>query len=156
MALAVCLASAGEAAPDTTTVTSFVAPSPPRTMPSASSRQTARNPPTNGAYSASPIVTPLAPFASSITQSFVDVSPSTVMALNVSSTASTRARCSIGCATLPSVVTNPSIVAIIGSIMPEPLAMPPIVTVLPPRVTVVHASFGNGSVVMIARAACGP
>ena len=34
--------------------------------------------------------------------------------------------------------------------------MPPIVTSLPPMSTRAAASFGNGSVVMIARAACGP
>ena len=42
-----------------------------------------------------------------------------------------------------------------GSIMPEPLAMPPIVTSRPPAVSCV-AALGNGSVVTIARAACGP
>ena len=47
------------------------------------------------------------------------------MALNVSSTAAVNARCSSAGSTCASVVTNPSIVAIIGSIMPEPLAMPP-------------------------------
>ena len=35
-------ASSADAAPVTFTVTSFVAPSPPRTMPMASGRQTAR------------------------------------------------------------------------------------------------------------------
>jgi len=86
----------------------------------------------------------------------VEHSPSTVMALNVSSTASRRARCSRGSGTAASVVTNPSIVAIIGSIMPEPLAIPPMRTSRPPMSTTAPASFGNGSVVMIARAAVGP
>ena len=79
------------------------------------------------------------------------------MALNVSSTACRSARSSSGCGTAASVVTNPSIVAIIGSIIPEPLAMPPIVMSRPPSsATCAAASFGNGSVVMIARAASDP
>ena len=78
------------------------------------------------------------------------------MALNVSSTASRSARSSSGCGTAASVVTNPSIVAIIGSIIPEPFAMPPIVTSRPPIAIRAAASFGNGSVVMIARAASAP
>ena len=102
------------------------------------------------------MVTPLAPLASSITQSLVEHSPSTVMALNVSSTTSRSARSSSGLGTAASVVTKPSIVAIIGSIMPEPLAMPPMATSRPPMLTRAAASFGNGSVVMIARAAGAP
>jgi hypothetical protein len=51
---------------------------------------------------------------------------------------------------------KPSIVAIIGSIMPEPLAMPPMPIVRPPIVSCAEASLGNGSVVMIARAAAAP
>ena len=78
------------------------------------------------------------------------------MALNVSSTTSFSARWRSGAGTAASVVTNPSIVAIIGPIMPEPLAMPPIRTGVPPMVTSVAVSLGNGSVVMIARAAAGP
>jgi hypothetical protein len=79
------------------------------------------------------------------------------MALKVSSTACRRARSSSGCGTAASVVTNPSIVAIIGSIIPEPFAMPPIVMAPPPsRTTCAAASFGNGSVVMMARAASDP
>lgn len=43
-----------------------------------------------------------------------------------------------------------------GSIMPEPFAMPPTVTFLPPTVTVAHASFGRVSVVMTAFSAASP
>ena len=71
------------------------------------------------------IATPDAPEASRNTQSFVEHSPSTVMALNVSSATRRSARCSTSGATRASVVRNPSIVAMRGSIMPEPLAMPP-------------------------------
>ncbi len=49
IALAAWRASTLDAAPVTLTVTSLVAPSPPRTMPSASSRQTAVRPSTNDA-----------------------------------------------------------------------------------------------------------
>ena len=125
-------------------------------MPIASGRQTARSASANVPYDASSIVTPLAPLARTITQSFVEHSPSTVMALNVSSTTSRSARSSNGNGTAASVVTKPSIVAIIGSIMPEPLAMPPILTVRPPMCTSVAASLGNGSVVMMARATADP
>ena len=47
-------------------------------------------------------------------------------------------------------------VAIRGSIMPEPLAMPPTRNVPMSVVTSTAASFGNGSVVMMARAASAP
>ena len=69
--------------------------------------------------------TPLAPLASANTVSLVEHSPSTVMALKVVSQASISARCSSAGGTAASVVTKPSIVASIGSIIPEPLHMPP-------------------------------
>jgi hypothetical protein len=50
-------------------------------------------------------------------------------------------------------------VASIGSIMPEPLAMPPMTTSAGRSVPIdsrAAVSFGNGSVVMIARAAADP
>ena len=78
------------------------------------------------------------------------------MALNVSWTASRSARSSSGCGTDASVVTNPSIVAIIGSIMPAPFAMPPIEASRPPMLILAANSFGDRSVVMIARAAADP
>ena len=75
------------ARPMTRTVTSLVAPSPPRTMPIASGSQAAvqrcRRAAASRSRSAS---TPVAPFASAKTQSLVEHSPSTVMALKVSST----------------------------------------------------------------------
>ena len=78
------------------------------------------------------------------------------MALKLSSTASRNARASSGWGTSASVVMKPSIVAIIGSIIPEPLAIPPIRTVRPPIWISAAASLGNGSVVMMARAAADP
>ena len=108
------------------TVISLVAPSPPRTMPIASGSQAAAQRVDQQPQIASArATTPLAPLASANTQSLVEHSPSTVIALKVSSTAARSARCSSAGATAASVVTKPSIVAIIGSIMPEPLAMPP-------------------------------
>ena len=100
---------------------------------------------------------PLAPFARAKTQSLVEHSPSTVIALKVSSTAAFSARCSSAGSTFASVVTNPSIVAMFGSIIPEPLAMPPTRKRAAPALEIsTAASFGNGSVVMIARAASPP
>ena len=100
------------------------------------------------------IVTPDAPDASRNTQSLVEHSPSTVIALNVSSATLRSARCSTAGATCASVVRNPSIVAMRGSIMPEPLAMPPTANVRPSAVVTDTAlPFGNGSVVMMARMA---
>ena len=74
----------------------------------------------------------------------------------MTSTAAVRARCSNAGATAASVVTTPSIVAIMGSIMPEPFAIPPMRYAPVAAVTSTAASFGNGSVVMMARAAEGP
>src|SRR5690606_35046932 len=69
--------------------------------------------------------TPLRPDASAATMSFVEHSPSTVIALNVRSATSRSARSSSAGVTAASVVRNASIVAMFGSIMPAPLAMPP-------------------------------
>src|SRR5471030_2471406 len=70
--LAALRASVVDAAPVTFTVTSLVAPSPPRTIASANSRQTAFSPSRNVPYVASSTTAPLAPLASSRTQSLVD------------------------------------------------------------------------------------
>ena len=110
-----------------------------RETPGSSSRSTA---------------TPEAPDASRNTQSLVEHSPSTVIALNVSSTTRRRAPASTRGSTRASVVRNPSIVAIRGSIIPEPLAMPP-TGERPSRqsASATASDFGKGSVVMIARVA---
>ena len=95
-------------------------------MPIASGSQAAWRAAASSGRSLASSETPLAPLASANTQSLVEHSPSTVMALNVSSTAaSKRALQTVRARHRASVVRNPSIVAIIGSIMPEPLAMPP-------------------------------
>ena len=79
-----------------------------------------------GRSSASPMRTPLAPFASANTQSLVEHSPSTVMALNVSSAAAVSARCSSAGVDLrvgrdERRASSPSA----ARSCPEPLAMPP-------------------------------
>src|SRR4051812_31248461 len=156
IARAAVLASASDRAPVTSTVTSFVAPSPPRTIPSASGSHTCRSASTSTGRSRSSTRTPDAPEARANTQSFVEHSPSTEMALNVASVTVISARCSTAGVTCASVVTTASIVAINGSIIPEPLAMPPTRKRPDAVVTSTDVSFGNGSVVMIARAAADP
>ncbi len=73
-------------------------------------------------------------------------------ALNVSVTLSRNTDCRTGAAMGASVNTKASIVAISGAIMPAPLAMPLMVTAVPPSSTRAVASFANVSVVMIALA----
>ncbi len=75
---------------------------------------------------------PAQPFAITSTMSFVDVSPSTVIWLNETSVISLSAFLSACSSTAASVVTKPSIVAMLGWIMPEPFAAPPIVMMSPP------------------------
>ena len=55
-----------------------------------------------------------------------------------------------------SVVMKPSMVAMLGSIIPEPLHMPPTVTVFPPIVTRTAACLGFVSVVITAFSAARP
>ncbi len=93
------------------------------------------------------------PVAKSISVSEVDVSLSTVMALNEVSTERDSSACRASRATGASVKTKLSMVAMSGAIMPAPLAMPLIVTATPPISACAVASFGNVSVVMMARAA---
>ena len=81
------------------------------------------------------------------------MSPSTVTALNVSTTPREISACSAGAAIGASVNTKASIVAMSGAIMPAPLAMPLMVTVAGPSRAVAVATFGKVSVVMIALAA---
>src|SRR6476646_9987381 len=146
-------ASADVAAPVTCTVTSLVAPSPPRTTSRARWPATAPGASRNAGSSPRGTTTPELPEASANTQSFVEHSPSTVIALNDRSTTWRSAWDSTPGSTLASVVKKASIVAIRGSIIPEPLAMPPTVIGPPGESTTTAYDFGNGSVVMIARVA---
>src|SRR5262249_30570136 len=94
-----------------------------------------------------------APVANAISVSDVDVSPSMVTALKVSSTPLFSSDCRAAGAIGASVKTNDSMVAMSGMIMPAPLAMPLMLTLALPSFTVAVAIFGNVSVVMMARAA---
>src|SRR5690606_40944669 len=69
-----------------------------------------------------PILFPAKPLAKTNTESFVDVSPSTVIQLNVKSVICDNAYCNTSDSIFASVVINASIVAIFGSIIPEPFA----------------------------------
>ena len=83
----------------------------------------------------------------------VDVSLSIVTALKVSSTPLLSSDCSTADDSGASVNTKDSMVAMSGMIMPAPLAMPLMVTLALPSLTVAVATFGKVSVVMIALAA---
>ena len=81
------------------------------------------------------------------------MSPSIVTALKVSATPSLSSALSAGAAIAASVNTNDSMVAMSGAIMPAPLAMPLMVTLVLPILALAVATFGKVSVVMIALAA---
>ena len=81
------------------------------------------------------------------------MSPSIVMQLNDSSAASFASRASKGWLTAASVATKPSMVAMLGSIMPAPLLMPVTTMVLPPTLELFEAALATVSVVMMAWAA---
>jgi hypothetical protein len=74
--------------------------------------------------------------------SLVLMSPSTVMTLNDLSIEEISIFRSMGAATAASVTIKQSIVAMSGWIMPEPLAMPAIVTVFPPISSCTAVIFG--------------
>jgi hypothetical protein len=86
----------------------------------------------------------------------VEHSPSTVIALNVSRAEACSACRSTAGGTFASVVRKPSIVAMFGSIIPEPFAIPPTLNAPCGVSTTTACSLGNGSVVMMARAASLP
>ena len=89
------------------------------------------------------------PFASTVTISLVEVSPSTLTMLKVFAMSAERAFCSICGVMATSVVINTSMVAIFGWIMPLPLAMPPILQVFPPISNSTARVLGTVSVVMM-------
>ena len=83
----------------------------------------------------------------------VEVSASTLSILREVFTSAETAFCSMAGEMAASVVTNMSSVAILGQIMPTPLAIAPIVQGTPPSVKVKAISFLTVSVVMMASAA---
>ena len=148
-------AARAEAAPLTVTVTNLLAPSPSRTICCARSIVTA-----SSAFSKSRRLRrsaggalPAAPVAHSSTVSEVEVSPSTVTALNERSFDRASSFCSSGAGMLASVKTKPSIVAMSGAIMPLPLAKPAMRTVVTSIRASAPAPLGKVSVVMMASAA---
>ena len=70
-------------------------------------------------------VLPARPLARIVTMSLVEVSPSTLIMLNVVRISPDSAFCSMGALIAASVVRKTSMVAMLGWIMPLPLAMPP-------------------------------
>ena len=156
MLLATVFAVAWSSAPVTQHSSRRVAPSPSpaiwrqsQTVTLLSARQKAVKSAPGAVISA----LPARPFARMATMSFVDVSPSTLTMLNVSCTSPERAACSMAGLTAQSVVRKTSMVARFGWIMPEPLAMPPMVQVLPPAVNCTAISLRCVSVVMMPSAA---
>ena len=141
--------------PTTSTSSRRVAPSPSSTISRANRPQTARRPAAKARSKTvpDPMLVRAAPFASAKTVSFVLMSPSTVMRLNVSSEAWRSSRRSRPDTTTASVVITHSMVAIDGAIIPAPFAIPPIWNVRPWTVTATAASFRTSSVVRIACAA---
>ena len=87
-----------------------------------------------------------------MTVSFVLMSPSIVMRLNDCSTACCTAFCNAALPIAASVVTKHNMVAMLGQIIPAPLAQAPMRTVLPPIWNCTAVSFGRVSLVMMARA----
>ena len=91
--------------------------------------------------------------AISMKESLVEVSPSMVMRLNEPSASCLASAGSKAGSMHASVATKPSMVAILGRIMPAPLLMPVMLTVLPPTWTCTLAALGTVSVVMMPSAA---
>ena len=85
---------------------------------------------------------PPLPVANSISVSLVEVSESTVMELKLGPTPALRHSCSTDAGRLASVKTKDSMVAMSGAIMPEPLAMPLMVTLTPSIIAVAVAALG--------------
>ena len=120
-------AAASVFAPRTSISMTRCAPSPSATICSASERQTSSSAAANARCADVPALiegAPASPFASTNSVSFVEVSPSTLMALNVRPATSRSVFCSSEGAIAASVVTNASIVAMFGWIIPAPLAQP--------------------------------
>src|SRR5690349_1271802 len=123
----------------------LVAPSPSRTIAWARPCDTSRTALRMRVGSQRPAT----PVAIRMKESFVDVSPSTLMRLKEFAAVSATMRSSTFCGTAASVAMNPSMVAMSGRIIPAPLAIP--VTVAAPARR--DLALGTVSVVMMASAA---
>ena len=138
-------------------VTNLLAPSPSRTICFARSTIIQFSAVRNSASAESrceTISSCLAlPVANTNTVSLVEVSPSTVMELNERRFASSSSGCSTVAESAALVKTNASMVAMLGAIMPEPLAMPLMIISVSPICAVRVADLAKVSVVMIDLAA---
>mmetsp|Transcript_11775 Transcript_11775/g.25250 ORF Transcript_11775/g.25250 Transcript_11775/m.25250 type:complete len:303 (+) Transcript_11775:438-1346(+) len=150
-------ASSSLLAPVTEISTRHVAPSPSQAMDLArpcSSAVSAASSFWPSALAASVMVAlPAAPLARPMTQSLVLVSPSTVIWLKEAMEARLTIAFHASALTAASHVTTESMVAMLGWIIPEPLHMPPMCTVLPPMFTCRAALLLTRSVVVMATAA---
>mmetsp|Transcript_14633 Transcript_14633/g.47824 ORF Transcript_14633/g.47824 Transcript_14633/m.47824 type:complete len:208 (-) Transcript_14633:690-1313(-) len=117
-------------APLTAIRITWVVPSPFRATSAASSEQTDRRAAPNSSRAASPAGSTLACEDRTTRVSEVDWSPSMDMQLKLRSAAPESIRCSSARGTSTSVRMKQSIVAMFGSIMPAPFAMP---TIDPPH-----------------------
>ena len=135
----------------------LVAPSPSRTMACANRRATpssacfkawpsAESSDVTGAFAAWLV-------AMTMNESLVDVSPSMVTRLNEPSASSSASWCITDWSTRASVVRKPSMVAMLGRIMPAPLLMPVMVISAPPTLAWALKALGTVSVVMMPSAA---
>ena len=153
MAIAAVLAAFLLFAPITFTSINFVAPSPSFTIILASARHTNFKAPaktSNSRLFSTIIALAANPLAIIITLSFVLICPSILMQLKVSSTTSFKALVSAVLFIKASVVTKHSIVAILGHIIPAPLAIAATVTVLFLILISTATCFAKVSVVIIA------
>ncbi len=145
------------APPSTTRVMNLVAPSPSRTIACDRTCATSSTHSASRVNSAVPSPSmrglPARPVATRTKESFVEVSPSTVTALNERSATKRTMSCRVSPPTAASVATNPSMVAMLGWIIPAPLAMPVTVIFAPSITTWRETALGTVSVVMMAAAA---
>ncbi|MNV42837.1 hypothetical protein D3C71_1345340 [compost metagenome] len=135
----------------------LVAPSPSRTMACANCCATASSAALRDWPSALPNdvmgAWPALLEAITTNESLVEVSPSMVTRLNEPSANSRASCCTTAGATQASVARKPSMVAMLGRIMPAPLLMPVMETVAPPIFTWAENALGKVSVVMMPSAA---
>src|SRR2546430_12096828 len=94
---------------------------------------------------------PAAPLARTRSVSLVEVSPSTLMALNVRAVTSRSVLCNNDGETFASVATKASVVAMFGWIMPAPLAQPMRWMRFPDMRNEAEAVLGRVSAVQMAR-----
>mmetsp|Transcript_5841 Transcript_5841/g.10108 ORF Transcript_5841/g.10108 Transcript_5841/m.10108 type:complete len:326 (+) Transcript_5841:392-1369(+) len=148
-ALPMARAASSDQHPLTATSSTWLVPSPFRTTSLARSRQIACSAARNSARWASPARGTFREDTSA-TVSEVDSSLSTLMQLKVTPTAAGSSSRSVARGTATSVSRYTSMVAMLGSIMPAPLAMP---TSRPPPGSAAPRSFGYRSVVQMPIAA---